>query len=100
MKDDDNEQCGYRWFNFNRLLKPYLESCKWHDRQTDSRTSTAEPAGITSDRIAEAWNDQIDERGKEPDMRRQGFYKQMGRFSKSVIRWLNRFFYEERGGHF
>jgi hypothetical protein len=94
MKDDDEEKCGYGPINLNGVMGPYLDSCKWHDRQTDQRTSTAAKANVSNERMVEAWADQIDERGKQPDMARQGFYKQVGRFSKTVIRWVNRWFYE------
>lgn len=94
MKDEDEEKCGYGLLNFDRLLRPYKDSCKWHDKQTDSRTSTASKNGVSNERMVEAWADQIDERGKQPDMARQGFFKQMGRFSKTVIRWVNKYFYE------
>jgi hypothetical protein len=95
LKEDPETKCGYGWFNCNRLLKPFKRVWKWHDGVT-SENSAAEQAGIPNSEIVASWKNQIDAEGRKPHMARQGFYKQMGRFSNTVIYWVNRFFYRPR----
>lgn len=96
MREDPGVGCGYgrflRWL-LRRPMSKYADICEKHDDQT-SLDSPAQRIPIPGDRIVEWWADAIDHRGKQPDMARQGFFKQMGRFSKTVIRWVNRWFYE------
>lgn len=93
MREDENEQCGYKWFNCNRLLKPWESVWRWHDRVT-SKGSFAEKIGIPDEVIVRTWADQIDEVSRTPDIEPNAIQRLGAALSKPFIAVVNRFFYD------
>lgn len=74
LPDDSNEEpaAGYRWLNlkwFYKLLRkkdPYQSSVEWHDSAT-LKGSSQERAGISADRVQDAFEEQNRELDRNPD---------------------------------